>query len=117
MDQVFTKYYSDLVALLPFNDVHFRSCLETAGLFEGNLKEEVKAKPTSAEKAEHFLDHKIKNDHGSFIKLLAVMEEFSSDCVKNLASKIKPDIPQHFRVSGNSLVRIYLFLIKCVHKI
>jgi len=112
MDQVITKYYRDLVTLLPFNDVHFRSCLETAGLFEGNLKEEVKAKPTSAEKAEHFLDH-IKNDHGSFIKLLTVMEEFSSDSIKNLASKIKSD---NFRESGNSLISIYLFLIKCVQR-
>ena len=106
MDQFITKYYRDLVTLLPFNDVYFRSCLETAGLFEGNLKEEVKAKPTSAEKAEHFLDHKIKNDHGSFIKLLTVMEEFSSDSIKNLASKINSDIQQHFRELGNSLIDI-----------
>jgi len=103
MDQVITKYYRDLVTL-PFDDVYFRSRLETAGLFEGNLKEEVKAKPTSAEKAEHFLD-KIKNDHGRFIKLLTVMEEFSSNS-KNLASKIKSDIQQHFGELGNSLLSI-----------
>ena len=101
MDKVIIKYFKDLVTQLPFDDVLFRSCLESAGLFEGNLKEELKAKPTSAEKAEHFLDCKIKKDPKSFTVLLAVMEEFCSDSVRRLANKIREEIQQHCNESGN----------------
>jgi len=115
MDQVLTKYYKDLVILLPLDDVHFRSSLQTAGLFEGNLKEEVKAKPTSAEKNEHFLDCKIKRNQESFAKLLTVMEEFDSDPVKNIAKKIRTDIQRHHSKSDIKINLIDAISITSLH--
>ena len=91
MDKVITKYNERLISTLQLNDAKFRAKLQSADLFYGNLKEEVKAKSTSAEMNEHFLDHGI-SDEESLLKLLTVMEEFNCDSLKNLAKDIRKEI-------------------------
>ena len=86
-EAIICKYYADLVELLPMNDAKFRAKLYSAGLFHGNLWDEVLSKPTAADKAEHFLHNGIKNDTDSFSKLLTIMEGYS-DHLKKLAEMI-----------------------------
>ena len=87
MSEIIRKYYADLVELLPMNDVKFRAKLHSAGILPGNLKEEIKSKPTAAEKAEHFLDYGVKSDTETFNKLLKIMEDHNDDHLKELAEK------------------------------
>ena len=102
-ENIIRKYYVDLIKALPMNDVIFIAELYSAGLLFGNLKEEVQSKTlTAAEKADHFLQHGIKNDTESFSMLLAVMEHHSSDHLRKLAEKI------HREVKGND-VHLFLF--------
>ena len=91
MNKFIKKYSEQLITTLPLNDVKFRTRLDVAGLFYGNLKEEVKAKSTPAEMNEHFLDHGIKNEE-NFYTLLTVMEEFDCDPLKDLARDIRNEI-------------------------
>ena len=91
MESVIQHYYSSLVDVLPMEDARFRSKLHTGGLLPGNLKNEVKSKPTQADKAEHFLDCVIKSGN-SFKQLVKVMEECSDHTVKGLAEQIKAEI-------------------------
>ena len=92
MDKIITKFCERLISSLRLNDVKFRIKLQSAGLFYGNLKEEVKAKSTLAEMNEHFLDHGINSDEENLLKLLTVMEEFDCDSLKNLARDIRKEI-------------------------
>lgn len=93
-------FYSDLVKKLPMNDSMFLAGLTSAGLFAaGNLKDEVNARGTAAEKATHFLDEAISPyieeddvDLEPLYKLLKVMEKHGG-VVKRLAEKIKSAIP------------------------
>jgi len=90
LKDIIRKYNVELVGSLPMDDAVFRAKLGSAGLFPGNLKEEIKSKPTVADKAEHFLDHGIKDDTECFNKLLTVMD--GDDRVKELAEKIHTEI-------------------------
>ena len=115
-EDIIRKYYVDLIKGLPMNDVIFIAELYSAGLLPGNLKEEVQSKPTTADKADHFLQHGIKNDTESFNKLLAVMELYNSDHLRKLAEmlhgKIKSnDIPcLYFKFRLCTYIRIYNYL-------
>ena len=91
---IIQRYYADLVAILPMNDVKFITWLYSDDLLPGNLKEEIQSKPTAADKADHFLHHGIKNDIESFNKLLARMESYS-DHLRKFADKI------HSEIKGN----------------
>ena len=92
MAKVIQKFIEQLTIMLPLHDVKFRAKLDAAGLFSGNLKEEVKAKPTRAEMNEHFLDHGIQNNEDKFYTLLSVMEDFDCDSVRSLAREIRSKI-------------------------
>ncbi|XP_065896401.1 uncharacterized protein [Dysidea avara] len=100
MDTVIKNFTEKLTKALPLDDAVFRSKLDDAGLFYGDLKEEVKAKPTAAQKAEHFLDHGIKSDADNIRRLLKVMEEFNNSSVKSLAREIKVDIDKCCKEPG-----------------
>ena len=96
----YEEFYLDLVKKLPMKDPMFLAGLTSAGLFAGgNLKDEVKARPTPADKAGHFLDEAISPyiedddvDLEPLYKLLKVMEKHGG-VVKRLADKIKAAIP------------------------
>ena len=91
-EDIIRKYYVDLIKALPMSDVIFMAELYSAGLLPGNLKEEVEAKPTTAGRADYFLQHGLKNNTDSFNKLLAVMERHNSDHLRKLAEKIHREI-------------------------
>ena len=100
MDNIIQSCYCDLIDVLPMDDARFRSKLYSAGLLPGNLKEEVKSKPTQADKAEHFLDNGIKRDDNSFKKLVKVMAEWSDHAVKGLANQIQATIDPAYIEQG-----------------
>ena len=107
MEDIIQRFYSDLVDVLPMNDAGFRAKLFSAGLLSGNLKSQIKSLPTSADKAECFLDDGINNDSTSFQKLVAVMERYSIENVKKLANHIKRVIQTHQSVSGKNVHTSY----------
>lgn len=91
--QLFNKFYPNLIDLLPMKDPKFISRLVQQGLFFGNLRDEMLAKPTCAEAAAHFLscaiERFLKGDDGEpFTKLLVVMEKFGNSSLKKLAVEI-----------------------------
>ena len=89
-----------LTQILPMKDAVFLASLTSVGLFgKGNLKSEVKAKPTASEAAQHFLDEAIsknitvsKVDLKPLYKLLNAMEKFGGPA-GNLAKDMKKAIP------------------------
>ena len=87
-------FYSDLLNILPMDDPCFRSQLYSANLLPGNLKAEIHSKPTRADKAEHFLDHGIKNDSMNFKKLLEILEKWDDQVVINLSKQIRNEIDE-----------------------
>ena len=92
MDQIIKQFYPKLVKTLPMDDVCFRSKLYSADLLPGNLKDQVKLKPTCADKAEYFLDQIIKNE-ADFIKLLEVLEQINdNNSMIELARQIRNEI-------------------------
>ena len=92
--EAFQRFYPDLIKSLPMTDPHFHVELENKNLFFGDLLEEVKAKNTEAQRAEHFLqnaiDCSLKIDNpGPFASLLEVMKNFDDEDCKSLAIRIK----------------------------
>ena len=75
------------------DDATFMSALFSANLLPGNLKAEVKSLPTSADKADYFLDRaifpNIDNDKTNLEKLLNVLEKSNNAAVKNVAAEIR----------------------------
>ena len=92
--ELFQQFYSKLVETLPMDDVKFIAKLYSDRLLPGNLKNQLKAEKTSADKAAHFLDSVIEpsmtSDGGKmFDVLLNVMEDSEYDHVKELARIIR----------------------------
>ena len=90
---VYKQFFSKLVDTLPMNDVRFIAMLYSNGLLPVNLKSQVKAQKTSADKAALFLDSVIEpsvtSDGGSrFDILLNVMMDSEYQHVKELAKMI-----------------------------
>ena len=74
-NEVFTKFYLQLVTTLPIDDPLFTAKLFTNDLLPGDHKGHVESLPTKSDKASYFLDHVIKpsvtsNDGSSFINSL-----------------------------------------------
>ena len=94
---VFQQFYSKLVDTLPMGDVRLIAELYSNGLLPGNLKSQVNAQKTSADKAALFLDSVIEpsvtSDGGSsFDKLLRVMMDSEYQHVKELAKQIRSNL-------------------------
>ena len=90
---VFQKFYVQLVQTLPMNDAIFIAQLFSCNLFPGNLMEEIRAKPTAADKTTHFLDYGIKpglrnGNRKLFEDLLLVMNESDNPVIIQLAKEI-----------------------------
>ena len=100
--QKYDNFCPQLITKLPMTDAIFKAYLVKEGLFSGggDLKGQVDAKATSAEKAAHFLEKAISPsitddeflDLDPLYKLLDVMEKHGG-VVKTLAAKIKAAIP------------------------
>ena len=90
--KVLKDFNVKLITSLPMKDVVFLATLNQKGLFSGNIKAELKAKSTSTEAADYFLDHKIEKDlangnNDSFLQLLSAMEEYNTS-LKPLVTEI-----------------------------
>ena len=91
---VYKCFFLKLVQTLPMSDVIFLALLFRHDLFPGNLREEVLAKPTRADRAEHFLTNAIEHylfaeeDFMPFRHLLEVMSLCNHAPLKNLAAEI-----------------------------
>ena len=95
MQEIYFKFYSQLVSSLPMKDAIFRSRL--VGLLPDDLKETVESKSTAAEAASCFLDNMIKpavefGNNTPFEILLAKMEESENINLNTLAQNIKEEI-------------------------
>ena len=98
----YDDFFPQLITKLPMTDAIFKAYLVKEGLFSGggDLKGQVDAKATSADKATHFLENAISPsitdddclDLDPLYKLLGVMEKYGG-VVKTLAAKIKAAIP------------------------
>ena len=102
MDEVIKHFYGDLVSKLPMNDAKFRALLVSADLFPGDLKQAIKAKQTSADKAEYFINHGINNDAEDFVKLVDVMTNSGNNSLVKLVAEIRKD-SRYSRITGLSL--------------
>ena len=84
------KFTVNLLRQLPLDNKIFFGMAKTAGLFPGGNAESIAAKPTRAEKVDHFLQHVLEPGADSYLsKLLEVMKEFDDDSVNNLADEIQ----------------------------
>ncbi|XP_065910944.1 NLR family CARD domain-containing protein 3-like isoform X2 [Dysidea avara] len=99
VDKTVQQYYVNLVKFLPMDDPLFRAELCSVGLLPRNLKSEISSKPTSADKAEHFLDNGIKSNSSSFWKLVKVMKNTNDDNVQQLAVQIELHYKSAFHTS------------------
>lgn len=120
MEDVFKEFYPKLVKALPMDDVEFTSQLYSRNLLPGNLKKQVDAKPTTADKAMHFLDYGIEpgfsSDDGTlFHDLLSIMNESNNRVTMQLAKKISGkfgciiSISCSLNFSVNHITRVVLY--------
>ena len=105
---VFQQFSCQLVDTLPMDDVRFITKLYSERLLPGNLKSQVKAQKTSADKAALFLDSVIEpsvtGDGGSsFNKLLHVMTDCEYQHVKELAKQIRSNLSYRLANNGGKL--------------
>ena len=108
MDKVIKRFYGDLVSKLPMDDAKFRALLFSADLFPGDLKQAIQAQPTSADKAEYFIDHGINNEAENFVKLVDVMTNSGNNSLVKLAAEIRRD-SYYSGITGLSLI------LQCIH--
>ena len=93
------KYESALpsfLRVLPMDDPMFLAELIAGKMFPGDSKDQVKAKPTKAQKATEFLNRCIEpafsddgNSNSALDKLLTIMEESDFEPAKDLARDFK----------------------------
>jgi len=83
---ILRQFTPQLLKILPIDDVTFMASLGVVDLLPGDLKDEIKAKPTLAQKVDHFLD-KVVKDNESLCKLIKVMQK--SATVVKLAGEME----------------------------
>ena len=92
--KVFRQFYTKLVTTLPMDDKVFLAKLFAGGLLTGDLREQIDAQMTAAQKSSFFLNQTISSDISvgistSFNMLLDVMEDSDYFSVNALAKEIK----------------------------
>ena len=109
IEEIYQKFYGELVLLLPSNDSIFNSHL--IKLFFGDLKGMVESQPTRAKAATCFLDNAIGPavEYGNqepFSVLLSVMEKYGGIQLKKLAEKIKKEVRTCKIVTGEFIYSV-----------
>ena len=97
--EVFMKYHAQLIGSLPMNDVIFIAFLFHEGLLPGDLKDQINARSTRAEKSDYFLRQVIIpsveiDDHSVFMKLLNIMQRSEYSRIKKLSDEIKSELKE-----------------------
>ena len=91
---MYEKYFSDLVKVLPMDDVTFKAQLSSNNILPDGVDAHIKSLPTVSDKADYFLKQVIKpsiniSETEEFNNLIATMKECGYAHVKRLASKMK----------------------------
>ena len=91
--ELFKEFYAKLVRVLPLDNVMFIIMLESSNFMTGDVKNEINAKPTRADKAIFFLNTTISpalsaGNDSLFFGLLKVMEDSDIPDVKAVAKEI-----------------------------
>ena len=108
--EVLKKYAEKLIRCLPMSDVHFIAMLSNHELLPGNTNNQIKALPTSTDKASYILDNVIRpaldiDDTSSFDNLLSVIEHCGYAYVETLAHEIKSETIN----TGTGIVCIHMY--------
>jgi len=108
--EVLKKYAEKLIRCLPMNDVRFIAMLSNHELLPGNTNNQIKALPTSTDKASYILDNVIRpaldiDDTSSFDNLLSVIEHCGYAYVETLAHEIKSETIN----TGTGIVCIHMY--------
>ena len=92
---VYQQFYPMLLQVLPMDDAVFVGNLFSNNLLPGDIKSNILAKQTRAEKVSYFLDNVVypaflvnETSNNQLNKLLKLMTESDYDTVKLLAAKI-----------------------------
>ena len=98
LKEKFTSYYRRFLQVLPMDDAYFVGDLIAGGMLPGDTKAEIRAKATTAQKAETFMDRCIEpsfSDDGTenpiLKKLLKIMEDSGFPSAKELAEEFSKD--------------------------
>ena len=91
--KVYQHQYLHLVNSLPMTDHKFLASLKSKELFTGDLENQVEARSTSAEKANHFLKEAVDKSLSidileKFDALLIVMLDYGDSTLKDLVKTI-----------------------------
>ena len=95
--ELFERYYTILVYLLPIKDTDFMDELLTHGLLPEDVKSKLELLTVHSERSSYFLDNVIKpglavGNSRCFVSLLTVMKCNKHDNVKDLAIKIEKEL-------------------------
>ena len=114
IEEIYQKFYRELVESLPSNDPIFNSHL--IKVFCGDLKGMVESQPTRAKAATWFLDNAIGptvkcGEQEPFNVLLSVMEKFGGIHLKKLAEKIKKEVGTCETVTGEFIYSVSYYVV------
>ena len=85
-----TEYEVELLKQLPLDDTLFFAMARKAKLFPLNTADNIRAKPTRADKVEYFLRHVVEPGADEYLpKLLKLMKECNVDNVVRLADDMQ----------------------------
>ena len=95
--ELFERYCTILVYLLPVKDADFMDELCKHDLFPGDVKSKLESLTVHSERSSYFLDNVIKpelavGNSRCFVNLLTVMKCNKHDNVKDLATKIEKEL-------------------------
>jgi len=95
LKEIYIKFYTKLVTVLPMDDTMFVAQLYSNDLLPGNGKARVQAKQTQADKASCFLDEFVErgfiddNTNPTFYSLLSIMQSSDDPLLKSMAGTIR----------------------------
>ena len=94
---MYEKYFSNLVEVLPMDDVTFKAKLSKNNILPNGVDAHIESLPTVSEKADYFLKRVIKpsitiSQTKEFNNLIATMKECGYAHVERLASEMKSEI-------------------------
>ena len=109
--ELFERYYTTLVYLLPIKDIEFIDELLKHDLLPGDLKIKLESLTEHYERSSYFLDNVIKpqlavGDHKGFDNLLTIMKNCKYDNVKGLAKKIDEELAVYIRLKCKIIIII-----------
>ena len=112
--ELFERYYTTLVYLLPIKDIEFIDELLKHDLLPGDLKIKLESMTIHYERSSYFLNNVIKpqlavSDHKGFVNLLTIMKNCKYDNVKDLAKRVDDELAVYMKLK----CKIAIIVLKC----